>query len=238
VANGLAWLSLALLGQSAGEDFFETKVRPVLAERCYGCHSAEAKKLKGGLRLDTPEGLRRVAGGPLLAAVRWADEDLRMPPDAKLPAAELADIETWIRQGAPLPAVKGRPSGPHWAFAAPKDPAPPSATQNPIDAFILSRLAEKGLALSPTADPRTLLRRAAYDLTASRRPPRSSTPSWPTPPPTRTRRPSTASSPRPATASAGRGTGWTSRATPTPPTATSTATSIRAWLTRRPTATG
>jgi len=97
----VAFLALALC--LAQDDFFETKIRPVLAERCYGCHSAGAKKLKGGLRLDTTDGLRRVAGsGAILAAVRWADEDLRMPPQEKLPAAVLADFETWARQGARL----------------------------------------------------------------------------------------------------------------------------------------
>jgi hypothetical protein len=160
----VALLALALC--LAQDDFFETKIRPALAERCYGCHSADAPKLKGGLRLDTLDGLRRVAAsGTILTAVRWADEDLRMPPKEKLPAAVLADFETWARQGARVPAPKGpRAAGPHWAFLPPQDISPPGPG-HPIDAFISARLREKGLTMSPEADPRTLLRRAAYDLT-------------------------------------------------------------------------
>src|SRR3954470_20774265 len=78
--------------------FFEAKVRPVLAEHCYKCHSARAEKLKGGLYLDTRAGVLKggehgravVRGKPdesrLVRAVRWADEDLRMPPKTRLPA--------------------------------------------------------------------------------------------------------------------------------------------------------
>src|SRR5271169_4149081 len=76
----------------AGSDFFETKVRPVLVEHCYACHSSQAKKLKGGLLLDTIEGMRKggksgaavVPGKPeeslLVEAVHYDDELLRMPP--------------------------------------------------------------------------------------------------------------------------------------------------------------
>ena len=96
------------------EDFFEKKIRPVLIEHCYRCHSAESKKLKGGLRLDTRRAIRRggesgdpsvVPGEPekslLLAALRY--EDLEMPPDRKLPSRVIADFEKWIRMGAPDP---------------------------------------------------------------------------------------------------------------------------------------
>jgi hypothetical protein len=153
-------------------DFFEKKIRPVLAERCYECHSAEAKKLKGGLRLDTREGLLRVAPpgdlerGALIRAIRWAEEDLRMPPKQKLPAAVVADVEAWIRTGSVVPSPKGpRADGQHWAFVPPKEISVPGDGRHPIDAFISARLAAKGLVLSEPADPRTLLRRVTYDLT-------------------------------------------------------------------------
>ncbi|MGB6042799.1 MAG: c-type cytochrome domain-containing protein [Pirellulales bacterium] len=96
--------------------FFEKTIRPVLVERCYECHSATAEmkgELKGGLRLDTRAGLRRGGdSGPavvpgdleaslLLPAIKH--EDLEMPPDAKLSAAEIAAFETWIRRGAADP---------------------------------------------------------------------------------------------------------------------------------------
>ncbi len=94
--------------------FFEQRVRPLLIARCYQCHSEE-KKVNGGLRLDSRRGL--IEGGDsgpavtpgkpeeslLLKAVRYADADLQMPPDGKLPAAELAVLEEWVRSGAPDP---------------------------------------------------------------------------------------------------------------------------------------
>src|SRR5256885_15492228 len=86
-------------------EFFEKKVRPVLVEHCYKCHSADAKKVKGGLLLDTRDGLRAggetgpavIPGKPheslLLKAIRY--EEHEMPPAGKLPAAIVADVEAW-----------------------------------------------------------------------------------------------------------------------------------------------
>src|SRR5437588_5666 len=91
-----------------GVEFFEKKVRPVLVKHCYSCHAAEAKTVKGELRLDTRAGvLAGGASGPavvpgepdkslLIKAVRHADESLRMPKE-KLSAAEIADLEAWVR---------------------------------------------------------------------------------------------------------------------------------------------
>ena len=97
-----------------GMAFFEAKVRPMLAQRCYGCHSTRSGKAEGGLRLDTRAALRTggqrgptiVPGDPekslLLAAVSHSDPALRMPPSGdRLPAQVLADLRTWIRMGAP-----------------------------------------------------------------------------------------------------------------------------------------
>ena len=95
--------------------FFEKKIRPVLVDQCYSCHSAEAEKLKGGLALDTRDGLRAggdsgasiVPGSPdkslLITALRHTDDDLKMPPKQKLPAAVIADFEQWVAMGAPDP---------------------------------------------------------------------------------------------------------------------------------------
>src|SRR4051794_1664288 len=105
----------AAAAEPAGADFFETKVRPVLAEHCFGCHSAKAAKLKGGLSLDTRAGLLQggdagpvvVPGDPgksrLVTAVNYKDVDLQMPPKGKLPDAAIADLTTWIKTGAPWP---------------------------------------------------------------------------------------------------------------------------------------
>ena len=99
-------------------EFFEKKIRPVLVEQCYKCHSAEAekdKKLKGGFKLDTKasllkggdSGLALVAGKPdegtLLKSLHYTDDELQMPPKGKLPDAVVKDFERWIADGAADP---------------------------------------------------------------------------------------------------------------------------------------
>ncbi len=96
-------------------EFFEKKVRPVLVQHCYKCHSARAKKLKGGLRLDNREALLKggdsgpavVPGQPdksrLLEVVRYQSVDLRMPPRGKLPDSIIADLTRWVQMGVPWP---------------------------------------------------------------------------------------------------------------------------------------
>src|SRR5439155_6383832 len=100
---------------TAGIEFFEKKIRPVLVERCYECHSATATKLKGGLRLDSREGLRKGGdSGPVIApgepdnsllikAIRYTDPELKMPPKRRLSAEVVADFEAWVKRGAPDP---------------------------------------------------------------------------------------------------------------------------------------
>jgi hypothetical protein len=130
---------------AADQQFFETKIRPVLDDQCYRCHSAQAEKIKGGLRLDTRGAL--LAGGDsgpaiapgnpeqslLIEAIRYTNPDLRMPPKGKqLPAAVVADFVEWVRRGAPdprttetaspdstrssTPAHLYTPNKEHWAF--------------------------------------------------------------------------------------------------------------------------
>jgi mono/diheme cytochrome c family protein len=172
----------------AQAEFFENKVRPVLSKQCYKCHSAEATKVKGGLLLDTRDGLLKggdsgpvlVPGEPekslLIKAIRYADPDLQMPPKGeKLSDAQIADLVTWVKMGAPDPrtgvaTTKKSDGKDHWAFKPVANPAPPaignrqSSIENPIDAFIVARLDEQGMKLSPPADKRTLIRRAYFDL--------------------------------------------------------------------------
>ncbi|MCB1086214.1 MAG: hypothetical protein KDM63_04160, partial [Verrucomicrobiae bacterium] len=95
--------------------FFETKIRPVLAEKCYSCHSAKSEKLKAGLQLDHIDHLLNggdsgpaiVAGDPgeslLIETILYGNPDLQMPPKGKLAAASIADFEKWIAMGAPWP---------------------------------------------------------------------------------------------------------------------------------------
>ncbi len=114
---------------AAGVEFFEKKVRPVLAEHCYKCHSAEAPKgIKGGLALDNREASRKggdsgpavVPGEPdeslLIEAIRFTDEAMKMPPGGKLPAETIADLERWVAMGAPDP--RGETAAPRPAAAS------------------------------------------------------------------------------------------------------------------------
>jgi len=167
-------------------EFFETKIRPVLVEHCVKCHSTEAEsksKLRGGLKLDTKAhwekggdtGAAVVPGDPakgtLLKSLRY-DGDVQMPPSGKLPAAVVADFERWIKMGAPDPrtgtaavakALKGLTVEEGRAFWSIQPPKAPAGAQT-VDTFIAAKLAEKKLAPVGSADPRTLIRRATFDL--------------------------------------------------------------------------
>ena len=102
-------------GPDDGIAFFESKIRPVLIEKCYSCHSERAEKLKGGLKLDTRAGIRQggdsgpavVPGKPdestLLQAIAHTDDFSKMPPKEKLPDAVIADFRRWVEMGAPDP---------------------------------------------------------------------------------------------------------------------------------------
>ncbi len=164
------------------EAFFENRVRPLLVEHCYECHSE--KKVKGGLRVDSRDALLKGGDtGPsivpgdsakslLLRAVRHEVRDLAMPAKKpKLPEAAIADLSTWVKQGAVFPkgAVVAQPAKPHWALQSVRKPSVPAVksdwAKNPVDRFILAKLREQGGEPAPRADKRTLLRRATYDLT-------------------------------------------------------------------------
>jgi hypothetical protein len=199
VASSLAFSAFASALHAAPADdieFFEERIRPVLAEHCFECHSAGAEKLKGNLLLDSRDGLLKggdtgptiVAGDVeqslLIRAVRYADPELQMPPDGKLTDAQVADLEVWVRRGAPDPrtgaAPPGATAGPAggidlvegrkwWAFQPVVDPAPPAVkradwAKAPLDHFVLAQLEERHLAPAAPADRRTLIRRAYYDL--------------------------------------------------------------------------
>jgi hypothetical protein len=162
--------------------FFESKVRPVLVEHCYECHSRE--KTKGGLALDTKQGWEKggnsgpviVPGKPeeslLIKAVRYHDKDLAMPPEkkgGKLTEAVIADLVEWVRMGAPDPRIaeakiagmKEDEAKSWWAF----QPLPKVNASKNVDDFINAKLAEAKLNPAAPADPRTLIRRMSYDLT-------------------------------------------------------------------------
>lgn len=173
-------------------EFFETKIRPILADSCYKCHSTEAGKSKGDLFLDSRAGLQKggatgaaivpgdAAKSLLIEAVRYTDPDLQMPPadeGGKLSDEKIADLEAWVAMGAPDPRTGGKPhpldmdaARQHWAFQPVRKPAVPTVKKStpvrtPVDAFVLAALEARQLQPAPVADPRTLLRRVTYDLT-------------------------------------------------------------------------
>ncbi len=174
--------------------FFETKIRPVLVQHCYECHSAKSDEAGGKLLLDTRNGIRQggesgpavVPGKPasslLLVAMKHEDSNLIMPPPdygPKLPAAVLADFETWIRAGAPDPRAGGgkgkkdaisEEARQWWAWQPLHAPTVPQVADNgwargDVDRFILAGLAESKLKPSPDTSREALIRRLAFDLT-------------------------------------------------------------------------
>jgi len=175
-------------------EFFEAKVRPVLVEHCYKCHSAGAKKLKAGLRVDGRAHLLKggdngpslLLGDPaksrLIEAIRYGNSDYPMPPVGKLPAAAIADLEAWVKAGAPWPNdakieapkadefdLAGRKKA-HWAWAAVKPQQPPTVQntswpRDPLDQFILAKLEAAKLQAAAPADPVVWLRRVSFALT-------------------------------------------------------------------------
>lgn len=172
-------------------DFFEKKIRPVLVKHCYQCHSKAAEekdKLRGGLLLDTREGLlkggdsgpaaepKQVEGSVLLESLRY--ESNEMPPKGKLPDAVIADFAKWIEMGLPDPrrGAGGRSNEidieagrKFWAYRKLAKPENPQITdveiETPIDSFIWSQLHENKLTQTNSADRITLVRRLYFDLT-------------------------------------------------------------------------
>jgi hypothetical protein len=190
-------LALALVNAAAADDhveFFEKRIRPLLAENCYSCHSATAKKLKGGLKLDSraaalkggDNGPALVPGAPeksrLIEAVHYKNVDLMMPPKAKLPDTAIADLAKWIKDGAVWPsgaAAKvddksyafdlAKRKREHWAWQPIKSGGLP--TPAAIDQLLNANLKEKNLIPAPAAEPRVILRRLSFDLVGLPPPP-------------------------------------------------------------------
>ncbi len=173
---------------SQAERFFLDQAEPILAKHCYSCHSADAKSLKGDLRLDIPSGWKRggesgepaiVPGdlekSPLIKAIRH--DGTEMPPGKKLSDAEIDILSQWVKNGAadnradkPVAPVEDKSRW--WSLEKLVKPAVPETTQapdswkaHPVDRFLAKELAAKGLTPNGEADRRTLIRRATYDLT-------------------------------------------------------------------------
>jgi hypothetical protein len=192
----LVFYSMVGLAQESAQDpaeasqeqlaLFESKIRPVLVEKCYSCHSQEAAtkgKLKGGLYLDSKDGILRGGDtGPalditkpdeslVLKALRY--EDYEMPPSGKLPASVIEDFERWIANGAVDPRRSSQQikqvamdieSGRKFWSIQPLAQVSVPGNKHPVDAFIHVALEKQNLTQSPIADARTLVRRAWFDL--------------------------------------------------------------------------
>jgi hypothetical protein len=180
-----------------GAAFFEKKIRPLLVKHCYECHSEEAEERQGGLLLDRRSGWIEggdtdkavIPGEPaaslLIKAVRYADEDLQMPPDARLKPELIKLLEQWVRLGAPGPrddpgetefsrlgdqSFLFSQAETHWSFQpvqaiTPAEASQPEWNHTAIDRFVFAGLQQHDLTPSNPADARTLIRRLTYDLT-------------------------------------------------------------------------
>ena len=174
-------------------EFFERKIRPVLAEQCYSCHSHSGEKLKANLFLDSREDILKggdtgpamVVGQPekslLVEAVGYGNPDLQMPPKKRLSAEQVADLTAWVRDGAPWPIEAPKTAqrsgfdlqkrkSEHWCWQ-PVVPVAPPRVSDPswplvgADHFILDRLNRAGMKPAPPAGREALLRRVTFDLT-------------------------------------------------------------------------
>jgi hypothetical protein len=173
-------------------EFFEERIRPVLADNCYRCHATSAKKVRGGLLVDSREAL--LAGGStgaaivpgdadaslLIQAVRYTDEDFEMPPKEQLEPEVVADLERWVEMGAPWPGsalveadhsygVDIEAGRQWWSFQAPAlhdvpEVADSSWSWSAIDSFLLAEMEEHGVTPVEDADDRAWLRRVSFDL--------------------------------------------------------------------------
>jgi mono/diheme cytochrome c family protein len=184
----------ATASTAAAPDFFESKIRPILANNCYSCHT---NSQLGRLRLDSADAMVKggsrgpavKAGDPdaslLITAVRQSDAKLKMPVGGKLKDSEIADLTAWVKAGAVWPKASATASAP--ATAAGKYAIPPEAktfwsmlplsappmprvkdakwARTNIDKFVLANLEKQGLKAVPAASKRDLIRRATLDLT-------------------------------------------------------------------------
>ena len=203
IVISLVFISLAVAapaqGQSSAKDeatrieFFEKKVRPVLVENCYNCHSANTNA-RGGLRVDDRNGLIQggdrgpavIPGQPdkslLMQAIRHTHAQLKMPPKEHLSDEQIADVARWIQEGAAWPEVRhslpvGKPNPQydklrreHWAWQPLRSSQPPEVSsskwaRDSIDHYILAKLDQQKLKPVEDAEPLALIRRLTFDLT-------------------------------------------------------------------------
>jgi mono/diheme cytochrome c family protein len=181
-------IAAAAAPSTQGSELFEKRIRPLLADHCYECHSAREGKSDGGLVLDTRAGLAKggvsgpalVAGEAerslLISTLRAAERPSPAVPQHRLASAQLADLVSWVNRGAPDPRTAERetPNAKlethrHWSFQPLTDPPVPETrnrrwVNNDIDRFILARIEAAGRSPALAADRRSLIRRVTFDL--------------------------------------------------------------------------
>ena len=195
--GAVGWLAVVVASRTAADDradreFFETRIRPILVQECYRCHSSEAGRPKANLRLDTSDGVRKggdngpaiVPGKPdeslLIQAIAQSGEIASMPPKKKLADGVVRDFRKWVELGAHDPRtsesavatkLKSNPLD-WWSLkpithpgVPPREAAGAEWIRTPIDAFIWAKLSDEHLVPAPDADRRTLIRRLTFDLT-------------------------------------------------------------------------
>ena len=182
VENLKEWIAQGAVWPESPGEFFLSKVKPVLEAKCFACHT---NRPMGGLRLDSKQALQKggksgpvlVPGDPanslLIQAVRYDHATLRMPPAGSLSKESIADLTRWVEQGAVWSDVQAAAARyeitaaqrAFWSFQPVRHPAVPATAKNPVDAFVLAKLAEKGLVAGKPASRETLIRRATIDLT-------------------------------------------------------------------------
>jgi mono/diheme cytochrome c family protein len=167
-------------------DFFESRIRPLLFDRCVSCHGPD--KQASGLRLDSREAMLEgglegpgvVPGDPdaslVVQAVRHVGNYKMPPKGGKLADQAQSDVASWVKMGAPWPVASAAnsdsgkdPRASHWSFLPVTDPPLPAVKRtdlvsNPVDTFLQAKLEAKGIEPAPEVDRRTLIRRATFDL--------------------------------------------------------------------------
>lgn len=193
IASTLSAPALAQDATRAGNEFFETKIRPALVAHCYECHSTQSGKARGGLKVDSRDALLRGGdSGPAVVAksleksvvyqaLLYHDEGLQMPPKGKLPQAVIDDFQRWIQMGAPDPRItsvspnvasainieKGRQ---FWAYQPLSQTPPPTTglsnwSRTAIDQYVETKTHEQRLHPVADASPNVLVRRLYFVLT-------------------------------------------------------------------------
>lgn len=179
-------------GDADALEYFERKIRPLLSQHCYSCHSAEAKTVHGGLRLDSAAAIEDGGdSGPvlvpgneaasLLIEVIQYDGEIQMPPKGRLADSEIAELTRWVQRGAPFPPSLEQPPRPDgridfaagrefWSFQPVRQQPLPEVADHcwpktRPDRFLLAAMEREGLRPSPQADRATLIRRISFDLT-------------------------------------------------------------------------